>query len=102
MSILTKSLKWFSFGYETFLAIPFVGGMIILAYEWIPLGIALILHLVTLIFSIKTRHGKIGSILGIITSIIGLVPFVGWVMHVATAITLLVSSIIDLVKQPQN
>lgn len=92
---MAKSLKWISFGYETFLAIPIIGGAFILGYGWIPLGISFILHLVTLVLSVKNQLGKAGSILGLITSGIGIIPVVGWLMHVATAITLLVSSIMD-------
>lgn len=96
---MAKFLKWLSFGYEAFLAIPIVGGTFILAYGWIPLGVAFILHLITLILAVKENLGKAGSILGLITSVIGLIPVVGWIMHVATAITLLISNIIDIMKR---
>jgi len=85
-------LKWITGGLEIFLGIPIIGGMVIVSLAWAPLWIMLGLHIVTLIFSSR-EHTKIhGSILGIITSVVGFIPFVGMVMHLITGIILLVDA----------
>jgi hypothetical protein len=59
---------------------------------WTPLLIALVLHIVTLIFSNQDHTKYYGSVMGIITSIIGFIPFVGMLMHIITAVLLLVNA----------
>ncbi|MFH1054194.1 MAG: hypothetical protein V1740_07280 [Candidatus Woesearchaeota archaeon] len=51
----------------------------------------LVLHIVTLVLCNKAKAKRSGSILGIITSVLGWIPFVGWGLHVATAIMLWLS-----------
>jgi hypothetical protein len=92
---ISAVLKWLSFAYEGFLGIPIIGGAFILGFGWAPLGIAFILHLVTLIFSIRQGVGKVGSILGLVTSAIGFIPVLGMIMHIITALVLLVSAIMN-------
>ncbi|GAA0323009.1 hypothetical protein GCM10008967_11920 [Bacillus carboniphilus] len=85
-------LKWITGGLEALLGIPFLGGLLILSLAWTPLYILLALHIITLIFSIRENQNKHGSILGIITSCIGWIPFVGMVMHIITAVFLLIDA----------
>ena len=85
-------LKWVTGGFEILLGIPFIGAMIIIFSGWSALGIMLVLHIVTLVFSIRENERSHGSILGIITSVVGFVPFVGMVMHIITGIVLLVDA----------
>jgi hypothetical protein len=85
-------LKWVSGGFEALLGFPIIGGSIIISMVWTPLLIALALHIVTLIFSIQDKTKYHGSIMGIITSIIGFIPFVGMIMHIITAVLLLVNA----------
>ena len=82
-------LKWVTGVFEALLGIPFLGGLFILANGWAPLGIMLVLHIVTLVFSVKYMQNKYGSILGILTSLIGWIPVVGMAMHIATGICLI-------------
>jgi uncharacterized membrane protein len=82
-----NELKLASAIIETIFAIPIIGAMIILGFVWVPLIIALILHIVVLVLTIDTRN-KTGSILGICASIFGFIPFVGWILHVIAAIFL--------------
>ncbi|KSU81786.1 MULTISPECIES: hypothetical protein [Fictibacillus] len=89
---LSKTLKWISGGYEALLGIPFVGGTIVLSFAWTPLALALALHIVTLIFASKEGTAKHGSITGIVTSCIAWIPFVGMIMHIITAILLMVDA----------
>jgi hypothetical protein len=89
---ISTILKWISGGLEAFLGIPVIGGSIILSMAWTPLFVMGIVHIVTLIFSIRDNENKYGSILGIITSVIGWIPFVGMVMHIITGVLLLIDA----------
>ncbi|MDN4524731.1 hypothetical protein [Fictibacillus fluitans] len=89
---LSKTLKWISGGYEALLGFPVVGGAIVLSFAWTPLVLALALHIATLVFASKEGTAKHGSIMGIITSCIAWIPFVGMIMHIITAILLMVDA----------
>ncbi|MFF2019169.1 hypothetical protein [Paenibacillus sp. NPDC058177] len=93
MSSLAKLLKWVTFLYEAFLAIPFVGGIFVVANGWTPLGIAFLLHAITIVVMMKERGPFVGNALGVITSVVALIPVVGWIMHGLTAICLFVESV---------
>jgi hypothetical protein len=71
---------------ESIMAIPILGGFIVVTLVWIPLFVALIIHILALVFSIREKKSKLGPILGIVTSLIAWIPFVGFIMHVITAI----------------
>ncbi|WHY67842.1 hypothetical protein [Neobacillus sp. SuZ13] len=89
----SRILKWVSGGLEALLGIPVLGGTIVLSLVWTPLAIMLILHIVTLVITKKEGSGSItGSVLGIITSCIGWIPFVGMIMHIISAIILMVDA----------
>ncbi|UFT98674.1 hypothetical protein KO561_15955 [Radiobacillus kanasensis] len=77
---------------EAILGVPFLGASIVLGNLWTPLGFMLIFHIVTLVFTKRDGGSTSGSVLGIITSLIAWIPFVGMVMHIVTAIVLLLSS----------
>ncbi|HZG74159.1 MAG TPA: hypothetical protein VEY51_21705 [Chondromyces sp.] len=85
-------LKWITGGMEAVLGIPFIGGAIVLGNAWTPLGIMAVLHVITLLLAIRSGQAKAGSILGIITSMIGWIPFVGMTLHIVTAIVLVVDA----------
>ncbi|WP_147802851.1 hypothetical protein [Alkalicoccus halolimnae] len=89
MNLPAYQLKRVSGGAEAFLGIPFLGGLFILNFSWIPLFIMLALHLFVLFISGKQGKKKTGSVLGIVTSCIGWLPFIGMVMHIVTAVVLL-------------
>jgi hypothetical protein len=94
----SKTMRWVTFGLEAFLGIPIIGASVILGFYWMPLLIMLVLHIVTLNICIRERADRSGSILGIVTSAIGWIPFVGMIMHWITAIVLLTSAM----KKDQN
>lgn len=71
---------------ETLFAIPILGGTIILGLMWIPLALALVLHIVALVFTQKANSSKTGPIIGIVASVLGFIPFVGWLLHVSAAV----------------
>ena len=93
----SRILKWVTGSFEAVLGIPFLGGAIILGFSWVPLLIMLALHITTLVFAKKEGGSVTGSILGIVTSCIAVIPVVGWIMHVITAIVLMLDA-----SQPES
>ncbi len=91
-SSTSNTLKWIAGGLEAILAIPVLGGLIVISFAWMPLVLMLILHIVTLVFSANENTSKGPSILGIATSCFGWIPIVGFIMHVASAIWLLITA----------
>lgn len=85
-------MKWITGGLEALLAIPLLGGAIIVGFAYIPLFVMLGLHIVTLVLSVNEKRNIYGSVLGIITSVLAWIPFVGWLMHVITAILLMIDA----------
>ena len=85
-------LLWLTGIFEVLLGIPFLGGSYILSTGWTALWVMFVLHAVTLFFCLRQYAPKTGPVLGLITSIIGVIPFVGMVMHWITAIVLLLSA----------
>ncbi|MFC7322836.1 hypothetical protein [Halobacillus campisalis] len=91
----TTLLKWISGVLEGLLAIPLAGGTFIVSMSWTPLLFMFALHTITLILSIKDSKFSAGSILGMITSFIGAIPIIGWIMHTITALVLLIDAAIE-------
>lgn len=85
----SKILKWVSGGLEGLLGVPVLGGTIVIGLVWTPLAMMLILHIVTLVFTKKEGGSTKGSILGIVTSCLAWIPFVGMIMHIVSAIMLI-------------
>ena len=92
MSFVSTLLKWITGVLEAILGVPVLGGYIIISFYWLPLIFMLSLHIITLIFSIKEKQNKHGSVLGIITSCIVWIPIVGMVVHIITAVFLLIDA----------
>lgn len=93
MSPTGKLFKWGTFAYEAFLALPFIGGAFVVANAWVPLGVAFLLHAVAVIILLRERGPVIGNAVGIVTSVVALIPFVGWIMHAITAVILLIEGL---------
>lgn len=88
----SRVLKWVTGGLEAFLGLPLLGGAIIISLYWTPLVAMLILHIITLVLTICDKGSIEGSILGIITSCIGMIPILGMIMHILSAIFLMISA----------
>jgi len=88
----SRVLKWVSGGLEALLGIPLLGGAIVVSLYWTPLLIMLALHIVSLVISSKENKKKTGHILGIVTSCLAWIPFVGMVMHIISAIFLMIEA----------
>jgi len=89
---VSRILKWVTGSFEAILGIPFIGASIILSFAWTPLFAMLILHIITLVMTKKDNGASTGSILGIITSCVGWIPLVGMVMHILSAIFLMINA----------
>jgi len=89
---VSRIMKWITGGFEAILGIPLFGGMVIIGTYYIPLIVMLALHIITLILTKDDRGDATGSILGIITSAIGWIPFVGMVMHIISAVFLMLGA----------
>lgn len=94
----TRILKWVTGSMEAVLGIPILGATIVIGFLWMPLVIMLALHIVTLVISKQAGGSSTGSILGIVTSCVAWIPFVGMIMHILTAIFLM----IDAAKTEEN
>lgn len=94
---VSRILKWVTGAFEAFLAIPLIGGAFIISLYWTPLLVMLILHIITLVLTKKDEGKSVGSILGIITSCVGWIPVVGMIMHILSAIFIMINA-----AQPDN
>ncbi|MFC4355208.1 hypothetical protein ACFO0S_09130 [Chryseomicrobium palamuruense] len=72
--------------FEVVLAIPILGGSIVIMSGYSALGVAFIIHLVVFILALKMHGAKLGSIFGMVTSLIAWIPGIGWLFHTITAI----------------
>ena len=84
--------KWVAGGLEALLGIPVLGASIIIGLVWTPLAIMLVFHIVNLVLSKNEDLPVAGSILGIVGNAIGWIPFVGMIMHILTAIFVMVEA----------
>ncbi|MBY7144694.1 hypothetical protein KFZ56_16870 [Virgibacillus sp. NKC19-3] len=87
---LSRVMRWITGILEALLGIPILGGVYVLSQVWTPLVVMLFLHIITWVLTYRDRGITAGSILGIITSLIAWIPFVGMIMHILTAIVLII------------
>ncbi|OZU88396.1 hypothetical protein CIL03_12175 [Virgibacillus indicus] len=92
---LSRIMKLITGIFEGLLGFPILGGLYIMSQGWMPLLVMLILHIITLVLTKNDRGASAGSILGIITSCIAWIPIVGMIMHILTAIVLLITAAIS-------
>jgi hypothetical protein len=94
MLTINKILKWATFGFEAFLAIPIIGGAFILANGWTPLLIAGIMHAILVVMLLATNQKSIiGNLIGIVGALLGAIPVLGWFLHLIAAFVLFIESI---------
>ena len=92
MKSTVRVTKWVAGGLEALLGIPVLGASIIIGLVWTPLAIMLVFHIVNLVLSKNEDLPVAGSILGIVGNAIGWIPFVGMILHILTAIFLMVEA----------
>lgn len=88
----SRIMRWVSGGLEALLGIPVLGGSIVIGLYWTPLLVMFILHIITLVLSKRNDEPIYGPVLGIVTSVVAWIPFVGMIMHILSAIFLMVSA----------
>lgn len=98
----SKILKWVTGGLEALLGVPILGGTIVLGLLWTPLAIMLVLHIITLVFTKKEGGASTGSILGIVTSCVAWIPIVGMILHILSAIFLMVDAAKSEYEYPRS
>lgn len=89
----STGMKWITGIAEAFLAIPIIGGAFVIGSGYSALGVMFVLHTITLILSIRDMNGKGASILGLVTSVVSVIPVIGWFMHLITSGALFISAI---------
>lgn len=89
---VSRILKWLTGGLEAILGIPILGGTIVISLAWAPLIFMLVLHIITLVLTKKDGGATVGSILGIVTSCLAWIPFIGMIMHILSAIFLMIDA----------
>lgn len=72
--------------YEFVLAIPIIGGLIVVGSSYGTIGVALVIHGIILACRIATKDAKIVPILALIGTCLTWIPFVGWFIHAAIGI----------------
>ena len=92
MKETVRVTKWVAGGVEALLGIPVLGASIILGLVWTPLVIMLAFHIVNLVLSKKEDLPITGSILGIVGNVIGWIPFVVMIMHIITAVFVMIEA----------
>lgn len=87
-----RVMRWLTGSFELILAIPLLGAAIVMGTGYVALGIMLVLHIVTLAMSRSQSEPIYGSVLGVVTSVLAWIPIVGWLLHLLSAIFLMVSA----------
>ncbi|ADY20377.1 hypothetical protein P4U05_16860 [Bacillus paranthracis] len=92
MKDAVKILKWVTGGLEAILGIPILGGTIVISMFWTPLVFMLCLHILTLILAKREGLNANGNILGVVTSCLAWIPIVGMIMHILSAIFIMMDA----------
>jgi len=98
MNSNVRTLKFISGGFEAILGIPILGASIVIGFGWFPLVIALIIHIITLVLAKKAGLTAYGNIFGIITSCLAWIPMLGWILHVLSAVFILIGAFLQKSK----
>ncbi|GAB4073169.1 hypothetical protein GCM10028778_07600 [Barrientosiimonas marina] len=88
----SRMMKWVTGGCEAFLGIPIIGGSLVFSTTWGILLVMFILHLITLLLANRGNRSIAGSVLGMVTSFVGVIPILGMLMHIITAIILIIDA----------
>ena len=92
MKTAIRITKFIAGGIEVLLGIPVLGASIILGLSWIPLGGMLVFHIINLVLSKNENLPITGSILGIVGNALGWIPFLGMIMHILTAVFVIIEA----------
>src|SRR5699024_1586974 len=89
---VSRILKWVTGSFEAIVDIPLFGASYVVGSVYIALAVMLILCILTSVVTTRTGGKTVGSILGIVTSCIAWIPFVGFIMHILSTIFLMVNA----------
>ena len=84
----SSNLKLIAASFETVLAIPLVGGLLIISSFWLLLALEVIIGIFGVIRANKEKKAKNGHVMQIIAGFVGWVPFLGWLLHLLSAVML--------------
>lgn len=76
---------------ELILAIPVLGGSIVVGSAYSALVFGFIIHLLVFIMAAIKGRGKVAPVFGMITCALAWIPFLGWIMHTISAVIYLVA-----------
>lgn len=78
--------------FEGVLAIPVIGGTIVIGTYYGALGVMFLLHAAVLVLRILDKKGDslVAPGFGMVASVLAVVPFLGFVLHVVTFILYIV------------
>ncbi len=85
---MTRPLKVITAIIETLLGVPILSGIALILTMWTPLLIALVLHIIVIVYSCKENKKIRGNVIGLIGSVLGILPVVGFVLHIISAVIL--------------
>ncbi len=88
--------------YELFLAIPILGGTVVIGSGYSALTVALVIHIIVLVLRFVTGHSKIVPIIAIVLTLLTWVPFLGWAIHSVLALAYFIDLIVGLIKGREN
>lgn len=91
---ISRIMKWITGIFEACLAIPVIGGLFVISNGYSPLMVMLILHIITLVLSKRDQGPMIGSIIGIVTSCLAWIPILGFILHIITALALIITALV--------
>lgn len=77
---------------ELILGIPILGGLIVIGFAYVPLFVMFVLHVIALVLAAGEHRPRAGSILGIVTSLLAWIPILGMILHLCTALVLLITA----------
>lgn len=99
LNLVTTKERFNFFTYQIFkigLIVNFIGHCVlalpVLGYEALDItrnslvGYLLVSHILTIILAEYHGYSKIPSVFGAFTTIFGFIPYLGWIMHMITAI----------------
>jgi uncharacterized membrane protein YtjA (UPF0391 family) len=76
---------------EAVLGFPVLGGTLVVLTGYTVLFVMLVLHIVTLVLCSQHNKPIIGSVFGIVTSVLAWIPILGMILHITTAVLLFIA-----------
>ena len=95
----SRLLKLVTGLFEGFLAIPILGWFVATGFAYTPLIIMFILHIVTIIVSSNERTSIVGSVTGVIASVLGWIPVLGMFIHFIAFVVLILDGLFGGTKK---